>query len=109
MQDVPPPEGGLVPVGEDIDDDEESGGMHLLQRTVKTLNSFLVPVQITHHEEDQDMASDDEGSRFGGGVFNADAGMPFGAPFINISTGREPPPVFLSRRNRTGISHFGYE
>jgi E3 ubiquitin-protein ligase HUWE1 len=48
------------------------------------------------------MASDDEGFRFEGGIFNTEAGLPFGAPFINISTGRDPPPVFLSRRNRSG-------
>lgn len=48
------------------------------------------------------MASDDEGFRFEGGIFNAEGGLPFGAPFINITTGRDPPPVFLSRRSRSG-------
>ncbi|KAF9447492.1 hypothetical protein P691DRAFT_776106 [Macrolepiota fuliginosa MF-IS2] len=84
-EDVPPPEDGL-PVGEDIDEEEERG----------------VPIHIIHHEEeDPDMASDDEGFRFEGGVFSAEAGFPFGAPFINLATGREPPPVFLSRRSRS--------
>ncbi|KAF5354781.1 hypothetical protein D9756_005295 [Leucocoprinus leucothites] len=83
-EDVPPPGDGLGPVGEDMDDEDD----------------HRVPIQIIHHEEDPDVASDDEGFRFGGGLFSAEAGIPFGAPFINIATGREPPPVFLPRRNR---------
>ncbi|KXN90585.1 E3 ubiquitin-protein ligase ptr1, partial [Leucoagaricus sp. SymC.cos] len=84
-QDVPPPGGGLGPIGEDIDDEDDHG----------------VPIQIIHHEEDLDMASDDEGFRFEGEVFGAEAGLPFTAPFINIAAGRDPPPVFLSRRSRS--------
>ncbi|XP_006461106.1 hypothetical protein AGABI2DRAFT_204611 [Agaricus bisporus var. bisporus H97] len=89
-EDVPPPGDGLGSIGEDIDDEDDHG----------------VPIQIVHHEEDPDMASDDEGFRFEGGIFNAEAGLPFGAPFINISTGRDPPPVFLSRRNRSDSEDF---
>ncbi|KAJ3575128.1 hypothetical protein NP233_g1305 [Leucocoprinus birnbaumii] len=84
-EDVPPPD-GLGPTGEDMDDEDDHG----------------LPIQIIHHEdEDPDVASDDEGFRLGGGIFSAEAGFPIGVPFINLATGREPPPVFLSRRSRS--------
>ena len=60
----------------------------------------LVPIQIIHHEEDPDVGSDDEGLRFGG-LFGAETGNPL-ASVINITSGREPPAVFLSRRSRSG-------
>lgn len=78
--------------------------MIAFQNAIKSLKILPVPIQIIHHEEeDPDMASDDEGFRFEGGGFSAEAGFPFGAPFINIAPGRNVPPVFISRRSRSGM------
>lgn len=92
----------MGPVGEDIDDEDDHGGKVPSKIYRNRLKVAIVPIQIIHHEEDPDMASDDEGLRFEGGVFSAEAGFPFGAPFINITAGRDPAPMFLSRRSRSG-------
>ncbi len=85
---------------ENADDDQSLGGKHIFFDCFGQhyLASILVPIQVNHEDEEQDLASDEEELLLDHGQFHNDGLIDLGNAVITAATHGQG--IFFQRRQR---------